>query len=373
MHCAEGRKCGKSKATFAIEGSLVVNEYQKYKVAEWREYYVREKTGDEPPARATTPILARSRSPSPAAAVAAAAAADTELEDVIEQIKHLEIAPPKKKIIIKKREAAADVIEPLEIAPLKKKIIIKKHAPAPAREPALEFIPIADLSMERLCGNTTCGGKAMCFIASYRGATYVFKEGRKSMGYNKDYVAVDECKTAFGLNRIGMKRIISDHILEKIDKTQKYWADNWKMTPREGVVYTMMNYIDGERLIDVWKRRGAAPDEIREFMKIGIWRGIFGVSDFSTINTWVRKSDGALFSIDEHGMLGSRRDIIGEKNRKIYTANAHFLPEIWADLYHDREKKAAVLRATLEKYDFPRETVDAVLNRYENLREMVDL
>lgn len=324
MHCAEGRRCGKDKSVFANEGSLVVDEYQKYKNQVWRDWYVADKMGV-----ATT-------------SVAAAAAA----------------APPSPP----PAEAAA------EPAP-KKKIIIRRRI----REPELEHIPLSEIQFERLCGNTTCGGKVMCFVAMYKGERYVFKEGRKSMGFNKDYALVDECKTAFGLHKIGMRRILSDHIVEKIDKTQKFWANNWQFRAAPNTVYTMMKYIEGgEKLIDVWRRREPTPAEIYDFMKIGLYRGIFGVSDFSATNIMVR-ADGNLISIDEHGMLGNRARIIGEHNGKIYRTNAHFLPQIWKELYEAQSAREIFLRQRMSKYDYSEEEIEAVLNRYRNLREIVDL
>ena len=40
----------------------------------------------------------------------------------------------------------------------------------------------------KLCADITCGNKAMCF--EFEGK--IWKEGRKSMNYNRDYCVVDE-------------------------------------------------------------------------------------------------------------------------------------------------------------------------------------
>ena len=58
----------------------------------------------------------------------------------------------------------------------------------------------------KLCTDNTCGNKVMCF--EYDGK--IWKEGRKSMNYNRDYCVVDECKELFGLEKIGMKRVLAD-------------------------------------------------------------------------------------------------------------------------------------------------------------------
>ena len=39
MHCSLGRKLGKGKKDFAIEGSLVVDEDKQFYVKEWRRRY----------------------------------------------------------------------------------------------------------------------------------------------------------------------------------------------------------------------------------------------------------------------------------------------------------------------------------------------
>ena len=43
MHTSMGRKMGKNRKDFALEGSIVVNEDTEFLVKEWREFYVKEK------------------------------------------------------------------------------------------------------------------------------------------------------------------------------------------------------------------------------------------------------------------------------------------------------------------------------------------
>ena len=94
-------------------------------------------------------------------------------------------------------------------------------------EKDLEFVDskTIDVNKIKLCSDTTCGNKVMCF--EYEGK--IWKESRKSMNYNRDYCVLDECKEAFGLRKIGMKRVISNFRIEKNDRTKKSWEDNWKM------------------------------------------------------------------------------------------------------------------------------------------------
>ena len=57
-------------------------------------------------------------------------------------------------------------------------------------EKDLKFIDSNDINKDkiRLCTENTCGNKVMCF--EYNGK--IWKEGRKSMNYNRDYCEVDE-------------------------------------------------------------------------------------------------------------------------------------------------------------------------------------
>ena len=154
----------------------------------------------------------------------------------------------------------------------------------------------------------------MCF--EYNGK--IWKEGRKSMNYNRDYCVLDECKEKFGLEKIGMERILSDFRIEKVDKSKKSWVGNWqKVMIKDGdekVVYCVMDKIDpgieiGKKKKDILGNRKM----LKEFVKIGVFRGIFRVSDFNGRNVLI-KDDSKLVSIDE-GDIGKRLDIIGGREK----------------------------------------------------------
>jgi hypothetical protein len=94
-------------------------------------------------------------------------------------------------------------------------------------EQDLEFVDskTIDVNKIKLCADTTCGNKVMCF--EYEGK--IWKEGRKSMNYNRDYCVLDECKEKFGLENIGMKRVIANFNVVKKDRSKKSWVDNWSL------------------------------------------------------------------------------------------------------------------------------------------------
>ena len=133
-----------------------------------------------------------------------------------------------------------------------------------------------------LCTNTTCGNKVMCFNLNGK----IWKECRVSLNYNRDYCVVDNCKELFGLIPIGMTRILSNFRISKIDKYKKEWADNWKVEKikhdEQLVVYCIMDII--EPCIEIGKMKKemlGSRKLLKEFIKIGVFRGIFRVSDFN--------------------------------------------------------------------------------------------
>ena len=322
MHCSAGRNSGKNRKDFALEGCLVINEYEKYKVEEWREYYIEEKLKDQQVFKKVKPAK----------------------KAVVKEIKVVN----EKKLIKEKREDK----------------FVKLNA-------NLEFISMNDLEFVKLCSNTTCGGKAMCFVVKYDGQLFVLKEGRETMQFNYDYAMVDQCKSIFGLNSIGMKRIKSDKIIEKVNKKEKFWENNFHFKNKPDVVYSMMQLIDGQKLIDYRRMVGEKKVDEKiwlEFMKIGLFRNIFMVSDFSQINVFIDKS-GNLYSIDEHDVLGKREKIVGEKNMKIYQTFHSKIDEIFENLYQNKEEKIQFISHIMIENLFEKEEIARVLSNYETLKE----
>jgi hypothetical protein len=228
---------------------------------------------------------------------------------------------------------------------------------------ALQFIKMDDMKLVKLCLANPCGKKVMCFVVEYEGNEYVLKEGRKSMNYNEDYEVVDHLKVIFGLNNIGMRRIFSDKIMEKVDKTKKEWTNNWHFVERDNVVYSMMSYIKGVKFN---KAEKINRDMEIEYMKIGLFRSIPMVSDFNVTNVFV--VGDKLYSIDEHDILGKREKMIGEKNMRFYKKNCHAIDNIFADLYENKEEKKAKVVDVLKQFKYD-QFIEKVLKNYDTLRE----
>ena len=250
---------------------------------------------------------------------------------------------------------------------------------------------IGDISEEniKLCSDMTCGNKVMCF--EYDGK--IWKESRKSMNYNRDYCVVDDCKELFGLKKIGMRRVLANFRIEKIDKSKKSWKDNWHKVmigeDEEKVVYCVMNKITNcmwkvPMEIGVIKHSlvygvenggnvGQNKDLFKEFVKIGVYRGIFRCSDFNCRNVLVGLENDPcarqyLVSIDE-GDIGKRLDILGGREKWLVdglNADKKIINEILDEL---SAGSPLYVINKMKEYKFSDDLCQEVINNWNNLRK----
>ena len=342
MHCSMGRKMGKGKSDFKSEGSLVVNQDTEFYVEEWREVYNAEKMKPEQ----------KKSKKSKKSKKTTTTTNETTNETKPEEKTAREIERAAKYKMIKKMRGKPK-FDDLE------------------RE--LEFISSSniDIGKIKLCTETTCGNKVMCF--EYNGK--IWKEGRKSMNYNRDYGVLDACKEVFGLEKIGMKRVLSNFRIEKIDKSKKSWADNWHKVAindeDEKVVYCVMDKVTpgigfGKKKQELLANRKM----LKEFAKIGVFRGIFRVSDFNGRNVLI-KEDDKLVSIDE-GDIGKRLDIIGGREKWLIdelNRDKSIINEILHELLNEQDKdlKKEIIIKKMIEYKFNDELCQEVLNNWNNL------
>ena len=353
MHTSAGRKMGKNKVDFIASGAVIVDEDTEYFVKEWRDCYNKAKM--------------------------ASFAAAVEL---------------RKKKAEKKESKAEEKVEPkktrAEIRSQKYKRI-KKMRGKPNfddLEKNLRFVDGIDESKITLCSDVTCGNKVMCF--EYNGK--IWKEARKSMFYNRDYCVVDDCKELFGLRKIGMERILSNFRIEKIDKNKKEWKNNWHKViigkDEEKVVYCVMNKITNcmwkvPMEIGVIKHSlvygtenggnvGVNKRLFKEFVKIGVYRGIFRCSDFNCRNVLVglvdQLSQQYLVSIDE-GDIGKRLDILGGREKWIVdglNGDKKVINEILDELSNG---SAFLVVNKMKEYKFSDDLCKEVINNWNNLRK----
>ena len=355
MHTSAGRKMGKNKIDFIASGAVVVNEDKEYFVQEWRDCYN------------------KTKKTSFAAAVELRKKKD---EAKLEKAKKKENKKEEKEAEPKKGKTDREKVRAAKYKRIKK---LRGKPNFDDLEKDLEFIDgqNIDVNYIKLCSDRTCGNKVMCFefvSASWGKPNTVWKESRKSMNYNRDYACVDECKELFGLEKIGMNRMVSNFRIEKIDKNENSWTNNWKKVYCDAltdpVIYCVMNKIEpgtevGKMKADILKSRKL----LKEYAKIGVFRGIFRVSDFNGRNVLLKNND-ELVSIDE-GDIGKRLDIIGGREKWLIGAlnkDKTIINEIRDECFGTVGKCGLVVQK-MKEYKFSDELCDEVIKNWKNLRK----
>ena len=335
MHCSAGRKLGKKKADFALEGCVVVGEDKEYYNRDWRDLYCDLKVNP-----AKYGIVDNNKRPKPKCKMK----------------KKAKNEEKKKKSKKRKKLLVVDNLVD-ELADLK------------ISEKQMRFVDGSGIKEQeiRICMEKTCGNKVMCF--EYNGQ--IWKESRASFDYNKDYELVDSCKEMFGLKKIGMERIESNFRIEKIEKKKSEWPGNWRkvMTGDDKVVYCLMRKIgNGGNFSENKDKKKLLENQevLKEIAKIAMFRGIFRVTDFNLRNILI-DDDGSLVSIDE-GEIGKRKSIFGgrEKWLKKHLTTA-IVSEAYSDIWSDHWGKKADICKQMKKFGYSETTIDQVELNYDKL------
>lgn len=373
MHCGEGRKKGKNKRDFVLEGSVVVDEYTNYIRPNMRKYYI--ELGLEHAKKVESGELpAKGRR-------------GKKKKSIKDMLVKKEIKKSKKDKSIKetKKIKETKITDRAKLRSEKYKKIKKMRGVPDFNdlEKDLEFVDsrMIDVSKIKLCTENTCGNKVMCF--EYEGK--IWKEGRKSMNYNRDYCVLDECKEKFGLEKIGMKRVVSNFRIKKNDKSKKSWVDNWSLLSwghcvgdskdvKNKVVYCVMDKIEPGTEVGKKKKEMLSNRKmLKEFVKIGVFRGIFRVSDFNMRNV-LMKDNNKLVSIDE-GDIGKRLDILGGKGKhkwliKALNEDKTIIKEILEEINYAWDKEYdCLIWSIMADYNFSKELIHEVTNNFKNLRK----
>ena len=114
---------------------------------------------------------------------------------------------------------------------------------------------------------------------------------------------------------------------------------------------------------------------MKEFVKIGVFRGIFRVSDFNGRNVLI-KDENKLVSIDE-GDIGKRLDILGGSGKhkwliKALNADKTIIKEILSELISVEMplvKSIPIIVEKMKKYKFGDELIKEVCGNFKNLRK----
>ena len=184
------------------------------------------------------------------------------------------------------------------------------------------------------------------------------------MNYNRDYIVVDHLKKLFGLNDLGMTRVRMDKVSKKKDETLDIWEGNTEWLDAEGTVYSMMDYVDGGRLS--WNKDRI---NMRELVKIGLFRGVFRVTDFNLTNV-LGDEDGNLWSIDEH-QIGVKKNIFGKKCGWVKDITKEMVDEVLVDLMGNYEEKVKALVEKMAEYKFSRKKIIECGKNYKKLKKRV--
>ncbi|MDA7573910.1 hypothetical protein N8751_01355, partial [bacterium] len=112
---------------------------------------------------------------------------------------------------------------------------------------------------------------------------------------------------------------------------------------------------------------------LKEYVKIGIFRGIFRCSDFNCRNVLVGCDASYLpqylVSIDE-GDIGKRLDIIGKREKWLVDAlnnDKTIINEILEELSY--QPNIIMCLEKMEKYKFSQELINEVENNWKNLKQ----
>ena len=212
MHTSIGRRRGKNVVNFALEGALIVNENKDWFVKDYRDNYVKGKLKKSWKKKGKKVVKEKKKKN------------ENSIDKILNYLDNL--VEKMDKVDLEEKVEKKEVKNKSKIRIEKYKRIKKMrgHPEFDDLEKDLEKVGEIDESKIKICLEKTCGNKVMCF--EYEGK--IWKEGRKSMNYNRDYCVLDECKEMFGLEKIGMKRVLGNFRIVKIDKDKKSWVNNWR-------------------------------------------------------------------------------------------------------------------------------------------------
>ena len=142
------------------------------------------------------------------------------------------------------------------------------------------------------------------------------------------------------------------------------WEGNTEWLDEKGTVYSMMNRVNGERLS--WNKERI---NMRELVKIGLFRGIFSVTDFNLTNV-LGDEDGNIWSIDEH-QIGVKKNIFGKKCGWVKDITKKMVDEAIEDLMENYEIKIRKIIEKMTHYKFKKELIVMCGKNYKNLKKRV--
>lgn len=241
----------------------------------------------------------------------------------------------------------------------------------PDPEDSLQLITLENVNVNEieLCPQGCKGSsKVVCFKLE----GVIWKEGRPNMNFNRDYNCIDACKSIFGLREIGMDRVKCDWHLEKIDASRKEWENNWHAVKMSHpIIYSRMREVGNGKMLQHCKELLQEDKCVGELLKIGLFRGIFRVTDFCLRNILV-DTDGIFVSIDEHD-LGKRKTIFGTREKHLISQINHsdLTAVVLADVMSNKTDKLRVIKTQMRLHGFSDEEFANVAHNFEELEDTI--
>jgi hypothetical protein len=217
---------------------------------------------------------------------------------------------------------------------------------------------------ELLCRDHVCGNKVMTFYDKDK--KFIVKEMRSSFNEGNDCCVVDECKELFGIRKIGIRRVVSDYSILRIDSKIQSWVNNMKMVKhKSSPVYLIMNNFENEGTLVGNDLRDSDDGVMMQYLKIILFRGIFRITDGNYTNVLINKSK-ELCSIDENN-IGKRVKIFDKKFR-IKNYSFDDFDFILNSIHNNKLEKIEHIEKIMNKYKFEKSVIDSVINNFLNLR-----
>jgi hypothetical protein len=310
MHCKKGRRSGKNARDFVKEGSVVVNECEKFKNKLYEKVYEKYKLKNCNNKK-------------------------------IKKIKKIKKKRKKKIKLNKKLE------EDLEFIDFKELMNIEK---------------VEDLN-DKMCRKNTCGGKAMTFFNKEK--NIIVKEMRKSFNYGRDSCVVDDLKNDYNIKKMKARRIKSNMIIKKKDKKNKFWENNMEII-EEDCVYLIMDMFDNIGTLVKNKKKRIENKISLEYLKIILFRGIFRLSDGNYTNVLINEKD-ELLSIDENN-IGKREKVFDRRMYKGYKKED--IEKVLDEMLKNKEEKLKKIKEKLIEYELE-DKYEKIKNDFDNLKEDV--
>ena len=173
-------------------------------------------------------------------------------------------------------------------------------------------------------------------------------------------IITNELKTLFGLNALtGLRIVTSNTIILRKDIKILSWKNNMQNVSKRSFFFEM-DFLKSAR--EVSKKDVLDESYLREFLKIGVFRGILRVTDFNMRNVLMVGKD--LYSIDEN-TVGGKKNILGNMKGKFTRKD---IDAVLIDINNNKVQKLKVIKETMAKFGYTLAETQKVQDNFNNLK-----